>query len=222
MSPIPHSYPRTQKPNTSVRLSVPNDHDFDGGPIAQTEPQLFLSFGNHLGSTSAVIDYKDGALVEWRTHYAYGADETHWKNLTPDPDNPDEQKYGNAEEPYGFTGKEEDVEVGLHYFGARYYSSYLGRWLSPDAPVVHGGGIANYYNYGANSPYIYIDPDGNNPAVAIAIALTCHQYQPSRPTGDQVPLLQDPPRPPQQLLLFSVSTFLKRNLYDVPVGARSV
>ena len=35
----------------------------------------------------------------------------------------------NAEEPYGFTGKEEDKEVGLHYFGARYYSSYVGRWI---------------------------------------------------------------------------------------------
>ncbi len=28
-------------------------------------PQMFLSFSNHLGSTSAVVDYADGALVEW-------------------------------------------------------------------------------------------------------------------------------------------------------------
>ena len=68
-------------------------------------PQLFLSFSNHLGSTSAVIDYSDGTLVEWKTNYAYGADESHWKNSDP--------KYGNAEEPYGFTGKEEDQAVGL-------------------------------------------------------------------------------------------------------------
>ncbi|MCP4603896.1 MAG: hypothetical protein GY847_25810 [Proteobacteria bacterium] len=120
-------------------------------------PEMFLSFNNHLGSTSAVVDWSDGTLVEWRTNYAYGAGESHWKNLEPDGD----PKYGNAYEPYGFTGKEEDEEVGLHYFGARYYSSYLGRWLSPDAPVVHEGGFLNYYCYGANSPYIYVDPDGN-------------------------------------------------------------
>jgi RHS repeat-associated protein len=80
-------------------------------------------------------------------------------------------KYDNAKEPYGFTGKEEDQAVGLHYFGARYYSSYLGRWLSPDPPVVHGGGFANYYGYGGNSPYIYVDPDGNSLTALIVGAI---------------------------------------------------
>ena len=31
-----------------------------------------------------------------------------------------------------FTGKERDSESGLDYFGARYYSSALGRFTSPD------------------------------------------------------------------------------------------
>ncbi len=126
-------------------------------------PQMFLSLGNHLGSTSAVVDWSDGTLVEWKTNYAYGADESHWKNEDP--------KYANADEPYGFTGKEEDEAVGLHYFGARYYSSYLGRWLSPDAPVVHGGGFSNYFGYGSNSPYIYVDPDGNYATIIIGMIL---------------------------------------------------
>ena len=125
----------------------------EGSSNFETDPQIFLTFSNHLGSTSAVTDYEDGTLVEWKTNYAYGGDESGWKNGDP--------KYDNADEPYGFTGKEEDVEVGLHYFGARYYSSYLGRWLSPDPPVVHGGGLGNHYNYGANTPYIAVDPDGN-------------------------------------------------------------
>jgi len=126
----------------------------EGESALEATPQIFLSFSNHLGSTSAVVDYADGTLVEWKTNYAYGADESEWKNPNP--------IYDNADEPYGFTGKEEDEEVGLHYFGARYYSSYLGRWLSPDPPVVHGGGLRNYYNYCGNSPYIYVDPDGND------------------------------------------------------------
>jgi hypothetical protein len=35
-------------------------------------------------------------------------------------------------EDYRFTGKEEDVEVGLTYFGKRYYAPLLGRWVSAD------------------------------------------------------------------------------------------
>ncbi|MDE3169526.1 MAG: RHS repeat-associated core domain-containing protein, partial [Acidobacteriota bacterium] len=31
-----------------------------------------------------------------------------------------------------FTGKEHDTESGLDYFGARYDSSALGRFMSPD------------------------------------------------------------------------------------------
>lgn len=117
------------------------EQDFKEGTFG---PQKrFLSIGNHLGSTSSVIDYDTGALVEWNTHYAYGADESRWKN--------GDEKYDNNEEPYGFTGKEEDKAVGLHYFGARYYSSYIGRWLSANPPVVHQGGATNYYNYGANT-----------------------------------------------------------------------
>ena len=33
---------------------------------------------------------------------------------------------------YKFTGKERDVESGLNYFGARYYASNMGRFMSPD------------------------------------------------------------------------------------------
>jgi RHS repeat-associated protein len=33
---------------------------------------------------------------------------------------------------YKFTGKERDAESGLDYFGARYYASNMGRWMSPD------------------------------------------------------------------------------------------
>jgi RHS repeat-associated protein len=38
-----------------------------------------------------------------------------------------------------FTGKERDTESGLDYFGARYYASTMGRWLSPDWADKPGG-----------------------------------------------------------------------------------
>ncbi|MGL1446811.1 RHS repeat-associated core domain-containing protein, partial [Vibrio parahaemolyticus] len=44
--------------------------------------------------------------------------------------------------------KEEDFEVGLTYFGARYYSPLLGAWASPDPLTVHNvGADINPYGY---------------------------------------------------------------------------
>lgn len=56
---------------------------------------------------------------------------------------------------FTFTGKELDGE--LHYFGARYYSSSLGKFTSVD-PVKEN----HAYSYVANNPMNYIDPDGRD------------------------------------------------------------
>jgi RHS repeat-associated protein len=53
-------------------------------------------------------------------------------------------------EPKGFTGKEDDQEVGLVYFGERYLIPGLGRWASPDPLAIHGmggGEILNSFHY---------------------------------------------------------------------------
>lgn len=48
-----------------------------------------------------------------------------------------------------FTGKEDDLEVGLTYFGKRYLIPALGTWASPDPLAVHVPGDAdlNLYAY---------------------------------------------------------------------------
>ena len=61
----------------------------------------------------------------------------------------------SGDERYGFTGKELD-ESGLQYFGARYYDSGIGRFISTD-PVLQGH---SPYVYAANNPLAYRDPDG--------------------------------------------------------------
>ena len=60
------------------------------------------------------------------------------------------------------TGKERDTESGNDYFGARYYSSTMGRWMSPDAagPNPNNPQALNLYRYGFNNPLRYTDPDG--------------------------------------------------------------
>jgi RHS repeat-associated protein len=61
----------------------------------------------------------------------------------------------------GNSGKEEDVEVGLHYFGKRYYSPFMNRWISPDPLRIHGnGGDLNVYGYVGGNPVTLRDPKG--------------------------------------------------------------
>lgn len=68
------------------------------------------------------------------------------------------------------TGKERDTESGNDYFGARYYASSMGRWLSPDwsahvmpVPYAKLGDpqSLNLYSYVLNNPLTHFDPDGH-------------------------------------------------------------
>src|SRR6266481_8441757 len=77
---------------------------------------------------------------------------------------------GRALYAYKFTGKERDAESGLVYFGARYYGSTMGRWLSPDwgeKPMAipyaqyDDPQSLNLYGYVRNNPITGIDADGH-------------------------------------------------------------
>ena len=69
-----------------------------------------------------------------------------------------------------YTGKERDAESGNDYFGARYYSSAMGRFMSPDwsakeEPVPYSKldnpQTLNLYSYVVNNPLTQIDDDGH-------------------------------------------------------------
>ena len=69
-----------------------------------------------------------------------------------------------------FTGKERDAESGLDDFGARYYASGMGRWMSPDWSAKPEGvpysSLANpqsldLYSYVDNNPLAHVDEDGH-------------------------------------------------------------
>ncbi|MBU1221908.1 RHS repeat-associated core domain-containing protein, partial [Myxococcota bacterium] len=68
-------------------------------------------------------------------------------------------------DPYGFTGKELEVDLGIMYFGARWYNPQLGRWLSPDplylvSTAKNAERQQNLYEYASNNPWKFVDPNG--------------------------------------------------------------
>jgi RHS repeat-associated protein len=81
-----------------------------------------------------------------------------------------------------FTGKERDAESGLDYFGARYLSSNLGRFMTPDwaakptaVPYALFGDpqSLNLYAYAYNNPNLKVDLDGH--AVQTAVVYVYYQ-----------------------------------------------
>jgi RHS repeat-associated protein len=66
---------------------------------------------------------------------------------------------------YRYTGKERDTESGNDYFGARYYASSMGRFMSPDPSGLtyanpYNPQSLNLYAYVLNNPLKNIDPTG--------------------------------------------------------------
>ena len=118
----------------------------DGVPV-----HVLLALGDHLGSTAFVIDKDSGEVVERTTYQPFGAVEADFRPA----------RWGAFREAYKFTGKEEDIEVGLTYFGARYYQAHLGQWMSADPLTIHGpGGDLNPYAYVGGQVMTSVDPLG--------------------------------------------------------------
>jgi RHS repeat-associated protein len=85
------------------------------------------------------------------------------------------QFVNNDSNDYKFTGKKRDAETGLDYFGARYYSNGLGRWVSADwsaapEPVPYADfydpQTLNLYQFVGGNPASKADPDGHDGATA--------------------------------------------------------
>jgi RHS repeat-associated protein len=137
-----------------VRLGrVVYESPTDGEPRLSANPRhVFLNLGDELGSASIIIDKDTGELVERMTYQPYGATESDYR-----PD-----RWKGFREDYRFTGKEEDQEVGLTYFGKRFLSAPLGRWVSPDPLAIHLPGSAdlNLYAYVVGKVLKAVDPIG--------------------------------------------------------------
>jgi len=132
---------------------------FDGQLVTREEASDWVDhYGlDALGNVRWVYGTNSGSpyTVNWDVsdHYPFGTERVLQSNST-----------NNRK----FTSKERDSESGNDNFGARYYSSAMGRWMSPDRlnltddRLVNPSNTLNKYIYGANNPLSYIDPDGRD------------------------------------------------------------
>jgi RHS repeat-associated protein len=129
---------------------------FNGKRVARRDADNSVKyyFADHVGSASVVTN-NVGGITEESDYYPYGG-EIAINNTDPNH--------------YKFTGKERDIESGLDMFGARYYGSALGRFMTPDwaakpidVPYADFGNpqSLNLYSYVKNNPTTTRDPDGH-------------------------------------------------------------
>ena len=130
---------------------------FNGQRIARRDlpsGNVHYYFSNHLGSASMITD-SSGNIQQQTDYYPYGGIA---------------YNAGADANRYKFTGKERDSESNLDMFGARYYGSSLGRFMTPDwaekptnVPYANFGNpqSLNLYSYVQNNPTTTGDPDGH-------------------------------------------------------------
>lgn len=131
-----------------------------------------------------------------------------------------------------FTGKERDVETGNDYFEARYYSSAMGRFLSPDwsakeEPVPYAKlddpQTLNLYAYVLNNPLTRMDPAGHatcaNPPSCTMSTIDSH---PAGEKGPTITFKNDNPngKSPDQPVTTKTAKMVEKAVIDS--GVKSV
>lgn len=114
-------------------------------------PLVFDYYHQDQLKTCCVMSNRDGSLAQEYQYTAYGA-EVYVQNTTDYP------LYNR------FTDQYWDTEVGLYYYGHRYYDPVLGRFIQADnqTPNVYDPQGLNRYSYVLNNPFRYIDPTGHS------------------------------------------------------------
>jgi RHS repeat-associated protein len=130
---------------------------FNGARIARVDRPsgtVHYYFSDKLGSASVITD-AGGNVQQQYFYYPYGG---LISSIGSDPNH------------YKFNGKERDAESNLDEFGARYYTSAIGRFMTPDwadnataVPYANFGNpqSLNLYSFVENNPTTTGDPDGH-------------------------------------------------------------
>ncbi|MFO7863767.1 MAG: RHS repeat-associated core domain-containing protein [Salinivirgaceae bacterium] len=113
-----------------------------------TTETIRYQYDNHLGSASLELD-QNAEIISFEEYHPFGT--TSYRSGRNETE--------TAQKRYKYVGKERDEETGLYYYGARYYASWIARFVSTD-PMAGERSWVNPYNYVQNNPINKTDPTG--------------------------------------------------------------
>lgn len=123
---------------------------FNGQMVAEYFGGTDFVTADHLGSARLLTGYPTPSVVECDDYYPFGESISCGSSGTTT---------------HKFTGYERDTESNLDNAQARYYTSTMGRFMSPDPVGIFVADATNpqswnLYAYASNSPLVFTDPTG--------------------------------------------------------------
>jgi len=101
---------------------------------------------DHLGSSCVELN-ENTDIISYEEYHPFGTTSYQKSNTSI------------SQKRYKYVGKERDEETGLYYYGFRYYSAWICRFVSVD-PMKEERIWLNPYNYVQNNPINRVDPTG--------------------------------------------------------------
>jgi RHS repeat-associated protein len=113
-----------------------------GAAMGDITPAVKYVLENNIGSSMVTMD-ETAAWVSEQEYYPFG-----------------ETSFGSyGKKRYQYVGKERDDESGMYYYGARYYSPWIARFISVDPLAAKYPNLSGYL-YAYNNPIKMNDPTG--------------------------------------------------------------
>lgn len=122
--------------------------------VTATENKLYYMLGDHLGSTSKMLDGITTTVAQELRYKPWG--EVRYASPTDPGDWPTD---------YTYTGqKSEMADLGLMFYNARWLDPSLGRFTSPDSIIPGAGNPLAWdrFAYALNNPVKLTDPSGHH------------------------------------------------------------
>ena len=137
----------TSQPLAPILKFVPTSE----GYFDYVQNKYIYNYTDHLGNIrlSYYLNGSSTEVLEENNYYPFGLKHQGYNGLT-----------GNGAYQYKYNGKELQ-ETGMYDYGARFYMPDLGRWGVVD-PLTEKSRRLSTFNYAANNPIRFIDPDGRS------------------------------------------------------------